>query len=68
MPAFSVFCERPDKGDKACERLLDTESFDEAVANMEAARRDSRMVWVEPWGQLDSRFHVEVPRETEPSP
>ena len=65
MPAFSVFQERPDKGDKACERLLDTEDFDAAVAHMEAARRDSRMVWVEPGGQLDSRFHVEVPRETD---
>ena len=68
MPAFSVFRERPDKGDRACERLLDTDSFKDAVAHMEAARQSHLMVWVEPLGQLDRRFHVEVPRDAETQP
>ena len=45
---FSVFRERPDlEPQRACERLLDTESHEEALGHMLAAQQPGVLVWVE---------------------
>lgn len=66
MSKFYVFKERPDLGDRACERILETDDEQEAVNRMMAASTATAIAWIEPshdlrdGKSLDRRFHIEV--------